>query len=297
MTKPMSKPRTIAFEKMHGAGNDFVLLDQCDLPSGFQLTREFIADLCHRRLGIGGDGLIVIGPGRTDATDFRMTYFNADGGEAEMCGNGARCSVAFAHAHGLVGDTCTFDTQAGVLQGTVHDPRDITVSLTGWSDLALMVAVAGSPWDLHCTCNTGVPHLIIPLVTEEDGGGKQGLDHVDVVKWGSTFRHHNAFAPAGTNVNWIAKDPLSDEFQLRTYERGVEDETLACGTGASAAAVVLCHLQQTTSPVAVRTRGGDLLQITVEQETGRLYLRGPAVVSFRGHLDLDELTSPRRTLS
>ncbi len=274
----MRTPTTIDFVKMHGAGNDFIFVDQRGLTSGFELAREDIAALCDRRRGIGADGLILIGPGRDGATDYRMTYFNADGGEAEMCGNGGRCSVAYAQGQGLIGETCTFATHAGPLEGRVHGPEDVTISLTGWSGLDLEVALPDSPWEQHCACNTGVPHLVIPV---EDTGA------INIRKWGSTFRHHEIFTPAGTNVNWVAKDEASGEFLLRTYERGVEDETLACGTGASAAAVVLCHLGQATSPVAIRTRGGDLLEITVETETGDLYLRGPAVVSFSGRITLD----------
>lgn len=274
----MSNTPNLAFTKMHGAGNDFVFLDQRELPEDLILTREVIAFLCDRRLGVGADGLIIIEPGRQGSTDFRMTYFNADGGEVEMCGNGARCSVAFAYARDLVGQACTFDTQAGVLTGVVHSADDITVSLTGWTDLDLQVELPGSPWDHHAACNTGVPHLVIPVSDTEN---------IDLRKWGSTFRHHEIFAPAGTNVNWVARAEGANEFLLRTYERGVEDETLACGTGASAAAVVLCHLDQAESPVAVRTRGGDLLQITVDREQGKLLLRGPAVASYSGHIQLD----------
>ncbi len=273
----MGKTANLVFTKMHGAGNDFVFLDQRELPEGLVLTQEVIAFLCDRRLGVGADGLIIIGPGREGKTDFRMTYFNADGGEVEMCGNGARCSVAFAHERDLVGQACTFDTQAGVLTGVVHSPDDITVSLTGWTDLDLQVELPDSPWDHHAACNTGVPHLVIPVPDTEN---------IDLRKWGSTFRHHEIFAPAGTNVNWVARAEDSAEFLLRTYERGVEDETLACGTGASAAAVVLCHLNQAESPVAVRTRGGDLLLITVDREQGKLLLRGPAVASYSGQITL-----------
>jgi len=273
----MDDSAKVPFVKMHGAGNDFVFLDQRELPAQLTLSSAAIARLCDRRLGIGADGLIIIGAGRDGATDFRMTYFNADGGEAEMCGNGARCSVAFAHARGLVAETCRFDTQAGVLTGQVHGPRDITVSLSGWRDLDLDLTVPGSPWDRHCRCHTGVPHLVIPVTD---------VENIDLEKWGRSIRHHEMFDAAGTNVNWVAHDPATGEYLLRTYERGVEAETLACGTGASASAVVMCHLKQAKSPVAVRTRGGDLLHITVEQDTGRLLLRGPAIVSFEGAVAL-----------
>ena len=269
----MTSGRPLPFVKMHGAGNDFVFLAADDLPADVKLGPESIARLCDRRLGIGADGLIVIGPGGSAGTSFRMTYFNADGGEAEMCGNGARCSVAFAHGRVLCGPNCRSDTQAGVLEGQVHGPGDITVSLPAWTDLQLAVDVPGSPWDQHCTCNTGVPHLVIPMADTEN---------LDLLRWGSTLRHHEKFAPAGTNVNWVAHDSSRGEFLLRTYERGVENETLACGTGASAAAVVLCHLNLADSPVSVRTRGGDLLRITVDKENGRALLRGPAITSFGG---------------
>jgi len=274
----MSTPTTVSFTKMHGAGNDFIFLDQREIPTGQPLTAEIIALLCDRRRGIGADGLILIGPGRAENTAFRMTYYNADGGEVAMCGNGARCSVAFAHARDLIGAECRFDTGAGVLEGLVHGPTDITVSLTPWTDLNLDVTVPGSPWDNHYACNTGVPHLVIPVSDAEN---------IDIRKWGRTFRHHAIFAPAGTNVNWIARHQDSGEFMLRTYERGVEDETLACGTGAAAAAVVLCHLDQAVNPVTIRTRGGDRLQITVEKDTGGLLLRGPAIASFSGRVPLD----------
>jgi len=280
----MTTAATIPFLKMHGAGNDFIMVAGDDLPKEQVLDGETITALCDRRLGIGADGLIIIGSGRPHVTDFRMTYFNADGGEAEMCGNGARCSVAFAAERHLCGPECRFDTQVGVLTGQIHAPTDITVSLTGWTELDLGVALSDSPWTRHCTCNTGVPHLVIPVSEIED---------LDLTRWGPAFRHHELFAPAGTNVDWVARDPHSDEFQLRTYERGVEAETLACGTGAAAAAVVLCHLGRARSPVAVRTRGGDLLWITVDTERGLLFLRGPAIISFKGTFSLDRELLPR----
>ena len=234
-----------------------------------------MAFLCDRRLGVGADGLIVVGPGRAGETDFRMTYYNADGGEAEMCGNGARCTVAFARARGLCGEECRFDTFSGVLSGRVHGPEDIAVTLPAWKDLDLAVELPDSPFAAHYACNTGVPHLVIPVDDIED---------FDLRRWGAALRHHDRFAPAGTNVNWVQRDPASGEFLLRTYERGVEDETLACGTGASATAVVLSRLGQAGNPVAVRTRGGDLLRITVGGDDRRLELRGPAVTSFTGEI-------------
>ncbi len=169
--------RTLTFTKMHGAGNDFVMLDGRDLPQ--PLDRATIAALCDRRTGIGGDGLIVVAPPASAEASFRMIYFNADGGEAEMCGNGARCTVAFAAAHGLADGPVRFDTFSGVLDGRVHGPGDIEVSLPGWRDLELDFALPGSPWPHHHRCNTGVPHLVIPVPS---------VDEVDLPTWGPRLR-------------------------------------------------------------------------------------------------------------
>ena len=264
----------LPFTKMHGAGNDFVMIDGRDLPDGLALDRARIAALCHRRTGVGADGLIVVGhegPGVV-----RMTYYNADGGEAEMCGNGARCTVAFAHSRDLLGAEGTLLTAAGDLAVTVHGPGDIEVAMPPYRDLALDVPLSGSPFAAHHTVNTGVPHVIVPVAD---------LEAVDVPELGRRLRLHDHFAPAGANVNWVAPDPDGRTWNIRTYERGVEAETLACGTGASAAAVVLTRLGRADSPVAVRTRGGDLLIINVDHDARRLTLRGPAVVAFDGEVE------------
>lgn len=268
----------IPFAKMHGAGNDFIMIDHRDL-EGMTLGSGHIAALCDRRTGVGADGLIVIGPGSSSGSSFRMIYYNADGGEAEMCGNGARCSVSFAHQLGLVQDHCRFDTQAGLLDGTRHAPEDIEVKLTPWADPELEVDVGESPWSAHHSCDTGVPHLVIPV---------EDIESVPVMEWGSRLRNHPKFAPAGTNVNWVAREENGDRFLMRTYERGVEAETLACGTGASAVAVVLCRLGLADSPVKLQTRGGDLLIVSIDMENNELRLRGPAVTSFHGEVLIDE---------
>jgi len=268
----------IAFTKMHGAGNDFIMIAPDAWPAA-GLNRREIAQLCDRRLGVGADGLITLAAVPEPDVAFRMVYFNADGGEAEMCGNGARCSVAFAHELGLVGSSCRFRTQAGLHEGTWHGPGDIEVSLPGWQGLELDLAdLTGDRAGVHA-CHTGVPHLVIPVAD---------VERIDVVREGAALRHDARFAPAGTNVNWVSRRPDADEFLMRTYERGVEDETLACGTGAAAIAVVLCRLGQSESPVALRTRGGDLLRVGIDTEAGILHLRGPAVTSFTGEVAIDD---------
>ena len=275
--------RSIRFWKMHGAGNDFIMVDGSDLTAD-QLSAPLIARWCHRRTGIGADGLIILQPGTATESDFRMVYFNAGGGHAEMCGNGARCSVAFARELGWIESECRFDTFVGVLTGRILGSGEVVVSLPKWRDLIRIRAVTESPWAEHHFCNTGVPHLVISV---------DELESVDVDRYGRQLRFDQEFAPDGTNVNWVAASAESTDegrpiFDMRTYERGVEEETLACGTGASAVAVILCELGQADSPVAVRTRNGDLLHITVRPKDQSLLLQGPAVISFQGKVPIDE---------
>lgn len=267
---------TINFSKMHGAGNDFVMIDGRQL-EGNSLGPELINTLCDRRTGIGADGLIIVAPTEENDTSFRMIYFNADGYEAEMCGNGARCSVAFAMEIGMASKTTTFATFAGILEGKVFDLEDIQVSLPAWKDLAMDLDLGPQEFSNHHTCNTGVPHLVIPVAD---------VSCIDVTGQGSHYRHHPHFSPSGTNVNFVSQDSPTGNHMLRTFERGVEDETLACGTGASATAVVLCQLGLAQSPVTLHTKGGDKLQISVDFEDRKLLLRGPAVTSFRGEVQI-----------
>lgn len=266
----------LKFSKMHGAGNDFVMIDGRDL-DGRGLTRPTIAALCDRRTGVGADGLIIVAETDNAAADFRMIYFNSDGGEAEMCGNGARCSVAFAQAAGLIEDQCRFETLAGLLQGRVLPDGQIMVGLPPWRDLVLDVDLGPQEFPAHHTCNTGVPHLVIPVPDV------QGLD---VEKWGRHYRELPFFAPAGTNVNFVSREPGGDRFLLRTYERGVEAETLACGTGASATAVVMCRLGLGRTPVSLVTRGGVVLKVSVGEADEKLLLMGPAETSFQGEVEI-----------
>jgi diaminopimelate epimerase len=267
----------LPFVKMHGAGNDFVMLDARDLAGAAPLDAARIAALCHRRTGVGGDGLIVVGQEADGAV--RMTYYNSDGGEAGMCGNGARCTVAFAHALGLLGQTGVLRTRAGDLAATVHGPQDIEVELTPFADLAHDLELPGAPPGRYHHCDTGVPHLVIPV---------DDIEAVDPAAAGPPLRFHARFVPAGVNVDWVARDPGGARWRLRTYERGVEAETLACGTGAAAAATVLVSLGLTSSPVAIATRGGDLLGVDVDLDRRRLRLRGPARVAFEGEVASDD---------
>jgi diaminopimelate epimerase len=265
---------------MHGAGNDFVMVDGRDLDRlALTLDRLLIARLCNRRLFIGADGLIVLRP---DAeADFAMTYYNSDGGEAEMCGNGARCAFAYARQLGLSDGRARCRTASGLVVGEFTDDL-VTVDLTPPRDLRLDVATAGEhPFPRIHAANTGVPHLVIPV---------DNVEAVDVPRAGAALRRDAAFAPAGTNVNWVQPLPAGDGWLIRTYERGVEAETLACGTGASAAGLVLVQLGVAASPVPLLTRGGYRLTITVggTPAAPRLRLTGPVAAPYAGEVEIDD---------
>lgn len=267
----------LPFVKMHGAGNDFVMVDGSAWPAA-ALTAGRIAELCDRRRGIGADGLIVVGPAA--GGEVAMTYYNSDGGEATMCGNGARCAVAFARRLGLAREECVLRTAAGPVRGA-WEGEEIAVDLPPPRGVRLHLDLAPeSPFPAHHLADTGVPHLVVPV---------DDVDAVDVAVWGPRLRRHPRLGPGGANVDWVQPGAGGAPHRLRTFERGVEAETLACGTGAAAAALVLCRLGLAASPVPLLTRGGDRLTITVASDAGgeRLRLRGPAVVSFTGEVEVD----------
>ena len=269
-------PMQLRFAKMNGAGNDFVVIDNRDGRSS--LDRGTIARLCDRHRGIGGDGLLVVEPPANGA-DFRMRYYNADGGEAEMCGNGARCFARFAAKLANRDEQVSFETIAGVITARLIGER-VCLGMSEPKDLLLNLAIsaAGETLTAHFV-NTGVPHAII---------FRDDLDHVDVRKLGSAIRWHEQFAPKGTNANFVRLRP-DQTLAIRTYERGVEDETLACGTGVVAAALIASRLHNLPSPIGVHVRGGEMLEVGFEQsgdEFHRVTLTGPADFVFEGDIQL-----------
>ncbi len=270
----------ISFYKMTGAGNDFVMLDNRDLSLTPILTREIIASLCHRRFGIGADGLIAVEPAEGDA-HVRMRYYNADGGEAEMCGNGARCFTAFVDflTDGEQ-EMWEFETMAGIVKGKVNEDDTVTIELTKPHGLCLhtMAASEGLAADVHFL-NTGVPHAVAFV---------KDLEELDVKTTGAFLRYHDHFAPAGTNANF-AEVLEPQMLKIRTYERGVEDETLACGTGMTATALVHALLTDAVSPISLQVAGGDVLSIGFKRKGesfSDVTLTGPALIVFRGEVIL-----------
>jgi len=263
---------TLHFTKMNGAGNDFVMLDNRDL--AHNLDTAAIARLCDRHRGVGADGLIAAEPAQ-NGSDFRMRYYNADGGEAEMCGNGARCFARFASRIAGKQGAITFETQAGAIGARLlGDEVQLAMSAPHSFAPGTELLVAGEKLVVHFL-NTGVPHAIVFV---------EDLEKTDIVRLGAALRYHEHFAPKGTNANFVAKLP-DGSISIRTYERGVENETLACGTGVTAAALIFARLTGAASPVAVRVRGGDTLRVGFENGGDawkNVTLTGPADFVFEG---------------
>jgi diaminopimelate epimerase len=266
----------LRFTKMNGAGNDFILVD--NRAGDIQLNRSQITRLCDRHRGIGADGILLLEKA-SKCADFRMRYFNADGGEAEMCGNGARCFARFANKVAEAGDNISFETQAGVISAELVGDL-VKLQMTEPTDLRLDIRlpVANDKKTVHFI-NSGVPHVVIRVSQTDD---------VDVLREGSAIRHHKTFLPKGTNVNFIEKRGPK-KIAVRTYERGVEDETLACGTGVVASALIFATTENTNGPITVIARGGDELQVGFEKSDKQfrnVTLTGPAEFVFEGTIDL-----------
>lgn len=266
--------RAVRFWKLEGAGNDFLGLD--GRAGGFKLKRQQIADLCDRRRGVGADGVLVVEKPKVRGADFRMRYYNSDGGEAEMCGNGARCFALLARAvSGRKGNELRVQTQAGLLTLRTCG-REVQVSMTEPTKLRLgkKVVVAGRKVVVDFL-NTGVPHAVLFV---------RSVRSIDVAKQGRAIRYHSAFAPSGTNVNFV-EIGRGNRIHVRTYERGVEGETLACGTGVVAASILSNLRRGLRSPILVTTRGGDNVRVGFSMVNGqarKVTLQGPARIVYTG---------------
>ncbi|MDH3346181.1 MAG: diaminopimelate epimerase [Kiritimatiellaceae bacterium] len=265
----------IKFWKMHGARNDFVLFD--NRSGDFPIEdREFIAHIAARHSGIGAEGVILIE--KSEAADFRMNFFNPDGGEAEMCGNGARCVARLACELGITGPSMAIETVAGIIRAQVQK-QSVRLWMTEPSDWKLdgLLDMEGRTLT-YGFVNTGVPHVVMRTGDLRD---------VDVQEIGSSVRRHRDFAPEGTNVNFMQIQPEGDVL-VRTYERGVESETQACGTGVAACALVAAKNGWAQLPVLVHTRSGDMLAVDAEltEEGARgVTLTGPAEHVFQGTIE------------
>jgi len=256
------------FNKYHGTGNDFVMLDgRSQDTSG--LSQAHIAQLCDRRFGIGADGLIIL----LDSPDhdFTMRYYNADGREGSMCGNGGRCIVAYAHALGLCGLECAFESIDGLHHAWILLNGDVRLKLADVQGIQEL--------DDGYFLDTGSPHFV---------HFEQELTGLELAKEGKRIRHQERFAPGGTNVNFVAHERGTDSLSVRTFERGVEAETFSCGTGVTAAAICAhFHDKSAIFSYQVLTLGGQLqVSFSVPQpgEYREVHLTGPAKAVYKGEV-------------
>ena len=264
----------IPFVKMSGAGNDFVVIDNRDsiLPHA---ETDFLRKICQRRVSIGADGVLLVE--KSDLADFKMCYFNSDGNEVETCGNGARCISRFAYLNGIASDKMRFETKVGIYQSEVIK-SNVKVRLGNPTQVRLSFPLQLSD-GVHDVsfANTGVPHVV--LLSEN-------LEEVDVTHFGTQIRYHEDFEPAGANANFV-QVRSNQEIYIRTYERGVEDETFACGTGSVASVIVLALGGKVFSPVRVNTLSGFNLTVyfdLVDDEAQDVYLEGDARLICEGQI-------------
>jgi diaminopimelate epimerase len=275
--------RTIPFHKMSGSGNDFILIDnRANILKGINIPR-LVKTICRHRLSVGGDGVILLERPRSKRFDFRWRLFNADGGEAEMSGNGGRCAARLAHLLGIASKKMIFETLAGPVRAEVDEgggkrPARVKIEMPPPKDLQLdlKIRVEGETHLGHFI-NSGVPHTVLYV---------EDLDATDALSLGRAIRHHSLFQPAGTNVNFVTlRTP--HRAVMRTYERGVEEETLACGTGAVAAALISGALSRGTSPMDLRQKSGIPLRVHFRwngREFSDVFLEGDAQLIYSAEL-------------
>ncbi|MDA8162276.1 MAG: diaminopimelate epimerase [Desulfobacteraceae bacterium] len=268
----------ISFKKMHGSGNDFILIDN---RSGIIRPEDgpcLAKRLSRRRFSVGADGLILVENSVT--ADFKWRFFNADGSEAEMCGNGGRCAARFATIIGAAPAKLNFETKAGIIHAEVNKQL-VKLELPGPIGMLfdIPIEVNGLKMQVHFI-NTGVPHAVILA---------DDIERIDVKQIGRSIRFHERFRPQGTNVDFVEVEGA--DVIVRTYERGVEDETLACGTGSVASAIIAAAKAGVAKrPVTVKTRGGESLNIYFDlcgQEASNIFLEGEAALVYSGVIDGD----------
>jgi diaminopimelate epimerase len=258
----------IEFYKYQGTGNDFVMIDN---RSNFfpKDNIQLIARLCDRRFGIGGDGLILLE--NDTETDFKMVYYNSDGNQSSMCGNGGRCLVAFAKKLNVIQDNTTFIATDGLHHASVAENGIVSLQMIDVPEVKITPD--------YVFMNTGSPHHI-QLVED--------LEHYNVKENGASIRYGELYGKQGSNINFVKKIDETT-FSLRTYERGVEDETLACGTGATAVAIAMNVLGETkANSIDLNVEGGKLV-VSFDEKDGKftnVFLKGPAEFVFKGTIEI-----------
>lgn len=254
------------FYKYEGAGNDFIIIDDRD-KSFPETDFDLVKHLCDRHFGIGADGLMLLQ--LTEGYDFKMVYYNSDGNYSSMCGNGGRCITQFAHTLGMIQDKCRFLAVDGPHYAEVKADGLISLQMI---DVNSIEVIDGSALLL----DTGSPHYVKKVV---------GLDGLDLVMEGRKIRYNDRFKSEGVNVNFI--EERDGALFIRTYERGVENETLACGTGVTAAAVAMAYWGDESSSINIKAVGGDL-SVSLEKSKGsfqNIWKTGPATFVFKGQIE------------
>ncbi|MBI4773126.1 MAG: diaminopimelate epimerase [Deltaproteobacteria bacterium] len=264
-----------SFVKMHGCGNDFILLDDRDDRLDASISPSVVRKLCDRRLGIGADGLILVR--NSKHADFGWRFFNSDGSIAELCGNGARCAARYAYMTDVAPREMTLETLTGILRAVVVDDRRVKIEMPQPRDLSMdeQLFLGGERLSVS-VINTGVPHAVVFV-------GR--LDDFPILTAGRALRNHERFQPGGSNADFV-RVLGGNQLAIRTYERGVEDETLACGTGAVAAALVGIKRNGMQPPISVVTKSGERLTVHAayrsDSEFGQVFLEGATTIAFQG---------------
>ena len=257
------------FYKYQGTGNDFIMIDNRQLQFPKNDTK-LIEKLCDRRFGIGGDGLILLE--NDDTTNFKMVYYNSDGNQSTMCGNGGRCLVAFAKKLNIIENDATFMAVDGLHHATIDENDTVSLQMIDVSEIKIHSD--------YTFLNTGSPHHVLQV---------QNLENLEVKNEGSKIRYSDLYGQTGSNVNFV-NQISENEFSIRTYERGVEDETLSCGTGATAVAIAMHSTKMTNSNnIQINVQGGKL-EVSFDIQNGvykNVFLKGPAIFVFETALTIE----------
>ncbi len=270
------------FFKLSGSGNDFIFVFNFDNSISPEEGSELARLLCRPKFSISADGFILLEKPENPQAKFKWRFFNADGSEAEMCGNASRCVARLVVEKGLFQNPFYFETKAGLIYAEVKGKR-VKVALTKPKELHLNFLIRTDyEWFMAHFVNTGVPHVVIFY---------DEVDDLDVNFLGAKIRNHEMFAPEGTNVNFVClkEEGIKKYLKIRTFERGVEGETLACGTGAAASAYIAWKQGLISQPVEVLTRGGEILTIYIDEKQNQIYLEGETRFVFEGKIWEDAL--------
>lgn len=270
--------KSVEFTKMVATGNDFVLLDNRGKKAEKKIgsLSKFAKTVCARRLSVGADGLLAVE--NSKQADIMMRIFNPDGSEVTMCGNGSRCAAYYTAQKGITKNRLSIETKAGILKAHVGK-NGVRIEMMEPKEFKsrFSIDVYDETFEVDFL-HTGVPHVVYFV---------EDLESFDVKRFGKEIRFHKEFASEGTNANFV-KILDRHDIAIRTYERGVEEETLACGTGAVASAIVASELHSVEPPVRVKTRGGDVLTVHFKKKDGRyrdVFLEGEVRLVYEGRVD------------